>query len=111
MLKTGESRAESQPSKKTHVLQKQDSSKYLRGENVQTVSSQQSAATAIHENPEVKIPKKNIREKSNNSSVTRGVNIKNSAVIYKVSLPFEIQTRGLLRLKQVGKHFPAFPRI
>ena len=86
MLKSGESRAESQPSKKTHVLQKQDSSKYLRGENTHTATSQQSAPTAAkQENPEVKIAKKSIREKSNNSSVSRGVNIKNSAVIYKVS--------------------------
>ena len=95
MLKTGEPRAESQPSKKTHVLQKQDSSKYLRGENTHTATSQTSA-TAGTENPEVKIPKKSIREKSNNSSVTRGVNLKNSAVIYKVSL-LQIQTTRSLR--------------
>ena len=84
MLKSGESRAESQPSKKTHVLQKQDSSKYLRGENTHTATSNQSKTAAQPENPEVRIPKKHIREKSANSSVTRGA-IKNSAVIYKVS--------------------------
>lgn len=34
MLKSTDTRAESQPAKKTHVLQKQDSSKYLRGSSV-----------------------------------------------------------------------------
>ena len=88
MHKSGESRAESQPSKQTHVLQKQDSSKYLRGENTNTANSNQSKTASQPENPELKIPKKYIKEKSNNSSVTRGA-IKNSAVIYKVSfLPF-----------------------
>ena len=84
MRKTEEARAESQPAKKTHVLQKQDSSKYLRGDNLHTGTTN-AATAAQYENPEVKIPKKNIRERSANSSVTRGVNIKNSAVIYKVS--------------------------
>ena len=84
MRKNEESRAESQPAKKTHVLQKQDSSKYLRGENMQTATSNSTTANQ-HENPEVKIPKKYIKERSSNSSVTRGANIKNSAVIYKVS--------------------------
>ena len=37
----------------------------------------------------MRIPKKSIREKSNNSSVSRGVNLKNSAVIYKVSHDFK----------------------
>ena len=49
------------------------------------MASQQSANTATKENPEVKIAKKNIREKSNNSSMTRAVNVKNGTVIYKVS--------------------------
>ena len=47
--------------------------------------SQQSTNTATKENPEVKIAKKNTREKSNNSSMTRAVNVKNGTVIYKVS--------------------------
>jgi len=34
MLKSTDTRAESQPAKKTHVLTKQDSSKYLRGSSV-----------------------------------------------------------------------------
>ena len=51
------------------------------------MASQQSANTATKENPEVKIAKKTIREKSNNSSMTRAVNVKNGTVIYKVSTP------------------------
>jgi len=47
--------------------------------------SQQSTNTATKENPEVKIAKKNTREKSNNSSMTRAVNVKNGTVIYKIA--------------------------
>ena len=50
------------------------------------MASQQSANTATKENPEVKIAKKNIREKSTNSSMTRAVNVKSGTVIYKVSI-------------------------
>ena len=49
------------------------------------MASQQSANTATKENPEVKIAKKNIREKPSNSSMTRAVNVKSGTVIYKVS--------------------------
>ena len=50
------------------------------------MASQQSANTATKENPEVKIAKKSIREKSNNSSMVRAANVKNVPIIYKVSL-------------------------
>jgi hypothetical protein len=49
------------------------------------LASQQSASTATKENPEVKIAKKSIREKSNNSSMVRAANVKNVPIIYKIA--------------------------
>lgn len=40
VTKTTDSRADSQPAKKTHVLHKQDSSVYLRGEGHQVTSQE-----------------------------------------------------------------------
>lgn len=66
-------RAESQPSKQTHSLQKQDSSKYLRGDGTQVTSQ---------ENMEKRVANRASRQKSGLSSQSKPN--PTAKVIYKV---------------------------
>ena len=77
MAAAGE-RAESQPLKQTRSLQKQDSSKYLRGEGVQVTSQ---------ENIEKRVANRTNREKTGVSSQSKPNSSNN--VIYKVSSPIQ----------------------
>lgn len=73
-------RGESQPTKKMHSLQKQDSSKYLTGVDVTQVAS--------HENIDKRIANRTNREKSGISSQSKS---QANNVIYKVSSPASMQ--------------------
>lgn len=74
MPRTTEGRAESQPAKHTHSLQKQDSSKYLRGEGQQVTSQ---------ENIEKRVANRTTRSKNGLSSQSKPNST--TKVIYKVS--------------------------
>lgn len=76
--RAAEPRADSQPAKQTHSLQKQDSSKYLRGGEGQKVPSQQQETTG-----EKRIANRANRQSSGINSQSKPNS--NSKVIYKVS--------------------------